>query len=118
MTVLLIFNHAPYDGTDVTWNALRLAKTLGASGNEVRIFLMNDSVDLARESCMAPEGYDQDLKGMLKELIELGAKVEVCGTCMARCGIHKNEPYYPGANKSTMAKLAEWVVSSDKVLTF
>jgi len=55
---------------------------------------------------------------MLKELIASQVEVEVCGTCMARCGIHKNEPYYEGANKSTMAKLGEWVADSDKVLTF
>ena len=28
----IILNHQPYDGTDVTWNALRLAKTLFKSG--------------------------------------------------------------------------------------
>ncbi|NCD34820.1 MAG: sulfur reduction protein DsrE [Spartobacteria bacterium] len=118
MSVLLIFNRQPYDNTDVTWNALRLAQTLVKQGETVRIFLMNDSVDLARESCVAPAGYDQDLKAMLKELIASNVEVEVCGTCMARCGIHKNEPYYEGTNKSTMAKLGEWVADSDKVLTF
>ncbi|MDF1569902.1 MAG: DsrE family protein [Spirochaetaceae bacterium] len=118
MSILFIFNRQPYDTTDVTWNALRLAQTLVDNGETVRIFLMNDSVDLARESCVPPPGYDQDLKAMLKHLIDSKVEVEVCGTCMARCGIHKNEPYYDGANKSTMAKLAEWVVSSDKVLTF
>lgn len=118
MSVLMIFNRQPYDNTDVTWNALRLAQTLVKQNQRVRIFLMNDSVDLARESCVSPEGYDQDLKAMLKELISLQVEVEVCGTCMARCSIHKNEPYYAGANKSTMAKLAEWVADSDKVLTF
>jgi uncharacterized protein involved in oxidation of intracellular sulfur len=37
---------------------------------------------------------------------------------MARCGIHKNEPYFPGAEKSTMAQLASWVVESDRVISF
>lgn len=118
MSILFVLNRQPYDFTDVTWNALRLAQTLVKQKQMVRIFLMNDSVDLARESCVAPEGYDQDLKAMLKELIASGVEVEVCGTCMARCGIHKNEPYYEGANKSTMGKLAEWVADSEKVLTF
>ena len=118
MNVLIVFNHAPYDGTDVTWNSLRLAGKLAENGHAVRIFLMNDSVDLARESCRAPAGYDQDLVAMLKALIAQGVAVKVCGTCMARCGIHKNEPYYAGANTSTMADLAEWVADSDRVLTF
>jgi len=42
---LLVFNRNPYDGTDITWNALRLAEKLLNTGLEVNIFLMNDSVD-------------------------------------------------------------------------
>jgi uncharacterized protein involved in oxidation of intracellular sulfur len=118
MSLLFILNRQPYDSTDVTWNALRLATKLKENQKDVRIFLMNDAVDLARESCTPPVGYDQDLKAMLKKLIALGVPVEVCGTCMARCGLHKNEPYYAGANHSTMAKLAEWVSECEKVLTF
>ncbi len=118
MKVLIIFNREPYDNTDVSWNGLRLAETLRKSGQEVRIFLMNDSVDMARDACKAPEGYDQDLSLMLKGLISNGVLVKVCGTCMTRCGIYKNHPYFEGAEKSTMVALAEWVVDSDKVLTF
>jgi uncharacterized protein involved in oxidation of intracellular sulfur len=118
MSVLIIFNGQPYDGTDVAWNGLRLAGKLMEKGRDVRIFLMNDAVDMARDACMPPEGYDQDLTRMLKELVAEGVPVKVCGTCMARCGIHKNQPYFDGAEKSTMAALAEWVVDSDTVLTF
>jgi len=116
--VLIIFNREPYDNTDVTWNGLRLAETLRKKGNEVRIFLMNDAVDMARDVCKPPVGYDQDLAQMLRDLISNGVPVEVCGTCMARCGIYKNHPYFEGANKSTMGFLANWVADSDKVLTF
>lgn len=118
MIILVVFNRQPYDSTDVTWNGLRLAETLVRQGQTVRIFLMNDAVDMARESCLPPVGYDQDLKAILKGLIAAGVSVEVCGTCMARCGIHRNEPYYEGAIRSTMGRLAEWVSTSDKVLTF
>ncbi len=118
MNVLIIFNRPPYDNTDVTWNGLRLAETLRGKGQNVRIFLMNDSVDMARDACKAPEGYDQDLSQMLKELISKDVKVKVCGTCMARCGIYKNHPYFEGANKSTMGELADWIADSDKILTF
>lgn len=116
--VLIIFNHNPYDGTDVTWNGLRLADRLLDAGADVRIFLMNDAVDMARDMCKPPEGYDQDLVAMLKALISRGGSVKVCGTCMARCGLYRNVPYYPGAEKSTMPALAKWVIESDKVLTF
>lgn len=118
MKILIVLNREPYDSTDVIWNALRLANTLVDGGQEVRCFLMNDAVDLARDACRPPEGYDQDLSQMLKSLIGRGVVVNVCGTCMARCGIYKNHPYFDGAGHSTMKALAEWVVDSDKVLTF
>ncbi len=117
MNTLILFNHQPYDGSDVTWNGLRLAEKLREGGMEVRIFLMNDAVDLARDTAVPPEGYFH-LGGMLKDLISKGAVVKVCGTCMARCGLHKGEPYFEGAQESTMGELAEWVKDADRLLTF
>ena len=118
MKILLVFNRQPYDNTDVTWNGLRLAGKLVDGRNEVRIFLMNDAVDMARDACHPPEGYDQDLSRMLKDLIRQEVLVKVCGTCMARCGIYKNHPYFEGAEKSTMQALADWVVDSERVIPF
>ena len=118
MKILIVFNREPYDNTDVTWNGLRLADKLQEARQEVRIFLMNDSVDMARDVSKPPENYDQDLSEMLKDLISKGVPVKVCGTCMARCGIYKNHPYFEGAEKATMPELAEWVIDSDKVMTF
>jgi len=118
MSVLIIFNREPYDGTDVTWNGLRLADKLREGGQAVRIFLMNDAVDMARQVLKKPATYDQDLVQMLRDLIAKGVAVKVCGTCMARCGIHKNQPYFPGAEQSTMGQLAAWVVESDRVISF
>lgn len=118
MKVLIIFNRDPYDSTDVTWNGLRLADKLVDAGGDVRVFLMNDAVDMARDACRPPEGYDQDLGRMLKDLIGRGVAVKVCGTCMARCGIYKNQPYFEGAEHSTMPALSEWVLDSDRVITF
>ncbi len=118
MKVLIIFNREPYDSTDVTWNGLRLAKTLMKNNVELRIFLMNDAVDMARDVCKPPEGYDQDLSKMLKDLISNKVEVKVCGTCMARCGMYKNHPYFEGAEMSTMQDLASWVIDSDKVISF
>jgi uncharacterized protein involved in oxidation of intracellular sulfur len=37
---------------------------------------------------------------------------------MARCGLYRNHPYFDGAEHSTLQALSEWVVDSDKVLTF
>jgi len=118
MSTLIIFNHQPYDGSDIAWNGLRLAKTLQENGQEVKIFLMNDSVDLAREVTVKPEFYEYDLIQMLKDLYQSGVKLKVCGTCQARCGLNKNQPYFNDEIKGTMGDLALWLVESDKVLTF
>jgi uncharacterized protein involved in oxidation of intracellular sulfur len=118
MNTLIILNHQPYDGSDVAYNALRLVKTLHEKGIEIQIFLMNDSVDLARDSTKKPEFYDYDLVLMLKELYQNGIKLKVCGSCQARCGINKNEPYFDENIKSTMSELASFVIECDKVLTF
>ncbi len=118
MKVLIVLNRQPYDGTDVTWNALRLVGKLMEKGIDVRMFLMNDAVDLARNETVKPENYDQDLVSILKDLVKKGMPLKVCGTCMVRCGIFKNRPYFEGAKKATMNELADWVIESDKVITF
>ncbi len=116
--ITIILNHQPYDGTDVTWNALRLAKTLFKSGEKVNIFLMNDAVDLARDKTLKADNYDYDLVVMLKEMYKDGINLQVCGTCNARCGLFKNEPYFDEKVASTMQILADWVIESKKVISF
>ena len=117
MKTLIIFNFNPYDGTDVTWNGLRLVDKLLNIGVEVRLFLMNDSVDMARDKAKPPEGFF-DLGKMLKDLIAKSVPVKVCGTCKVRCGIHKGEPYFEETQEAKMTELAEWVKEADKVITF
>ena len=117
MKILIIFNKAPYGGTDVSWNGLRLAEQLLKLDLNVEIFLMNDSVDLARDEAKPPEGYF-DLGQMLKDLIAKGVPVKVCGTCKARCGIHKGKPYFEGAEEAKMSELAMWIKEADKLITF
>lgn len=115
--ILFIFNRNPYDGTDVTWNGLRLIEKLLDLKLEIRIFLMNDSVDLARDATKPMEGFFH-LGKMLKDIIAKGVPVKVCGICKIRCGIHKGKPYFEGAQEAKMPELAEWVKDSDKVITF
>jgi len=118
MNILVIFNHQPYDGSDVAWNGLRLVKNLHERGENVRVFLMNDSVDLARECNTKPDAYDHDLVAMLKDLYRDGVELKVCGTCQARCGLFKNEPYFAEEIKGTMPELGDWTIEADQVITF
>lgn len=54
---------------------------------------------------------------MLKFSITKGAKVKLCGGCADARGL-KNAPLIEGVEMSTMAEFTQWVVDSDKVLTF
>ena len=94
-----------------------MAEQLLNTGSEVCVFLMNDSVDLARDVTKPPDGYF-DLGEMLKGLIGKNVPVKVCGTCKVRCGIHKGEPYFDGAQEAKMTELAQWIQEADKVVSF
>lgn len=115
MKLLLILNRTPYDGTDVTWNALRLAGQSQQNGLAVRIFLMNDAVGLARQGL--DKGNDYDLQGMLLEIIANGAAVKLCKSCIARCGIGEGSRR-PEVAIGTMPELVEWIADSERVVTF
>ena len=78
MKILLILANQPYNGSD---NALRLADSLHKKSEEVRIFLMNDAVDLVRDGTEKPGDYDIDPVAKLKELYRGGAALKVCGSC-------------------------------------
>jgi uncharacterized protein involved in oxidation of intracellular sulfur len=116
MKLLLILSHKPYDGTDVAWNALRLADTSVGMGHEVRIFVMNDAVDITR-SGSKPEASEFDLGAMLQDVEKKGAQVKLCTTCINRCGIAKGQLL--NANwPAGMKDLVQWTAESDKAITF
>lgn len=114
-SVLIILSDAPYDG-DATWNALRLAGTLAERGSPVRIFVMNDAIDVVRAGS-TPLGAEFDLQAMLRDLLKKGARLKICTTCVNRCGIGHGE-VIPEAVMASMADLAEWVVESDRAVVF
>ncbi len=117
MKVLFIINDAPY-GTEKAYNAMRLAMMIQKehADVEVRIFLMADAVTCAIPKQSAPQGY-YNLERMLKSVIQKGGIVKACGTCSDARGIREIS-LIEGVEISTMSQMSEWVVNSDKVLTF
>jgi uncharacterized protein involved in oxidation of intracellular sulfur len=115
--ILIWINDAPY-GTEKAYNALRLANQLGKEHEdvEVRIFLMADAAGCAVANQKTPDGY-YTIERMMKFAIAKGAKVKICGTCAEARGL-KNVQLIEGTEISTMAELTNWVVDSDKVVTF
>ncbi|MHC1589494.1 MAG: DsrE/DsrF/TusD sulfur relay family protein [Candidatus Hecatellaceae archaeon] len=106
MSLLIILDRNSYDGSDVAWNALRLAQKAASSGFQVRMFLINDGVDLGREGVKPPEGFF-DLGEMLKETMRMGVEVKACRTCLHRCGVHKGKPYMENVKTATMGELVD-----------
>ena len=115
--VLIVINDAPY-GSEKPYNALRLAIQLSKDHEdvEVRVFLMADAANCALPNQNTPNGY-YNIERMLKVIIAKGAKVKICGSCADARGL-KNIPLIEGTEISTMAELTNWVMDSEKVVTF
>lgn len=117
MKILIIVNDAPY-GSEKTYNALRLAMKLQQehTGTELRVFLMADAVTAALPGQTTPQGY-YNIERMLHAVTNKGGLVKACGSCIEGRGLEKIR-LIDGIEVSTMSQLAQWVVESDKVLTF
>ncbi len=117
MKTLFIINDAPY-GSEKAYNALRIANQLNKEQPEmeVRIFLMADGANCAIGGQNTPNGY-YNIERMLKFSLNKGTKVKICRSCAEARGL-KNLPLIEGAEISSLAELTNWVVDSDKVLTF
>lgn len=117
MTLLFILNDAPY-GSEKLYNALRLAMKLQQehSDAEVRVFLMADAVTASIPAQTTPQGY-YNIERMLKAVLSKHGQIKICGTCVEARGIDKLGSI-DGLEISTMSQLAQWVIDSDKVLTF
>ena len=117
MRILFILNDAPY-GSEKLYNALRLAMKLQQehADAELRIFLMADAVIAALPNQTTPQGY-YNVERMLKAILSKGGQVKACGTCIEARGLEKLA-LIEGIEVSTMSQLAQWVMDSDKVLTF
>ena len=117
MKVLIIINDAPY-GSEKAYNALRIALQLQkeTSKPEVRIFLMADSATCAASGQTVPQGY-YNIETMLSVVIFQKGQVKICGSCANARGL-KDLNLVEGAQISNMPELGQWIVDSDKVLTF
>jgi uncharacterized protein involved in oxidation of intracellular sulfur len=114
--MLIVLNDPAY-GSERTYNGLRLALSLAkAEEVELRVFLMGDSVTVAKPAQKTPDGY-YNLERMLKSLAPKGIAVGACGTCIDARGM-TDEPLVEGVHRSTLAELTTWTIWAAKVITF
>ena len=112
---LFILNDPPY-GTERSYNALRLARSLLNAGQEVRVFLMGDAAACAAAGQKVPQGY-YNLGDMLGTVARRNGEISVCGTCMDARGIAESD-LAEGARRGTLTQLTEWTSWADKALVF
>jgi uncharacterized protein involved in oxidation of intracellular sulfur len=115
-TYLLILNDPPY-GTERSYNALRLARSLLNSNEaDVKVFLIGDAASCAKGGQKVPSGF-YNIGDMLGAVIRRKGEVSVCGTCMDARGI-ADADLVQGALRGTMDLLTEWTQGAEKVLVF
>ena len=112
---LFILNDPPY-GTERSYNAVRLARSLLNAQEEVRVFLMGDAAACAASGQKVPQGY-YNLADMLGAVARRKGEISVCGTCMDARGMSE-ERLIEGAKRGTMDILTEWTEWADKLLVF
>ncbi len=113
---LVVLNDPAY-GTERSYNGLRLAHALAKrDGEEVRIFLLADSVTCALAGQQTPNGY-YNLERLINSAVRHGAQVGLCGTCMDARAIREDQ-LVDGAHRSTLEELTDWTLWADKVITF
>ncbi|MBW9222374.1 DsrE/DsrF/TusD sulfur relay family protein [Methanothermococcus sp. SCGC AD-155-C09] len=114
MKFTVIITTPPY-GHERAYSALRFALTSLLEGIDINIFLIEDGVYLAKNSqnpSQAPNYLEY-----LKNCIESGAIVKVCGPCCKARGLSE-EDLLEGVILSTMHDLVDFVKESDKVISF
>jgi len=62
-----------------------------------------------------PEGY-YNIAKMLRALVNRGATVGSCGTCLDARGVSEDMTA-EGVNRSSMAELAEWTIWAEKIVS-
>ncbi|MBT2212765.1 MULTISPECIES: DsrE/DsrF/TusD sulfur relay family protein [Actinomadura] len=115
MRILFVLHDPPY-GTERTYNGLRWAAqmmTTGAS-NEVRVFLFGDAVASVQDGQSTPNGF-YNVGRMVQGLVEHGASVGSCGTCLDARGIDEKR-LVKGCHRSSMKELAAWTEWADKAI--
>ena len=116
ITYLFIFNDSPY-GTQRTYNGLRLAVSLAKpADSQLLIFLLGDGV-LTGLGQPAPMNAFYNPQEMLKQLLQRGARIGACRTCLEARGIG-DEMLLEGVKRSTLDDLTTWTEEADKVLSF
>ncbi len=114
MRFLFVLHDSPY-GIERVYNGIRWARSmLGNGEHEVKMFLFGDAVVSVMSDQRTPQGYYNVAK-MMRVLVDRGAEVGSCGTCMDARGITE-DMMAKGVHRSSMAELATWTTWADRTI--
>ena len=114
--ITVILNEGP--ATMRSWNGIRLAGGLLDVNIEVEIILFDEAVFCAKKAQKPPE----ELKGLnlgqkLSDLIKLGVKILICGSCCESRGL-KKEDLIEDAEVCCLTDVANAIKTSKQTLVF
>lgn len=115
MRFLFVLHDPPY-GTERTYNGLRWARQMltEAEANEVRVFLFGDAVVSIAADQKTPQGF-YNIGKMVEGLVDRGAQVGACGTCLDARGMSEDH-LVKGGHRSSMKELAGWTEWADRAI--
>jgi tRNA 2-thiouridine synthesizing protein D len=119
--ITVIVGEPPY-GTERLYTALRFVIAATHQGHSVNLFLFEDAVFAPKKGQKPQEFPIKDEKmprveQLLKAAISEGVKVLMCGVCSSERAVSENE-IIEGVKIGSMKDLVNWVLESDKVVTF
>lgn len=105
----------PYTYEDVD-SVIKISNAALDKGHDVSIFLFCDSA-IASNAKIKPVRGDRKIPDLLKQIIDRGAHVEICGICMDYRGI-TSDMVVEGASPSGLPELAELIYTTDRFISF
>ena len=121
-TITVLVGEPPY-GKERVYSTLRFVLAALHEGHSVNIFLFEDSVLVPKKGqkpSEMPSVLDERMPNceeLIKAAIAQGAKVKICGVCAAERSLDKSE-VLEGAEITSIRDLVQWVLDSDKVVSF
>lgn len=121
-SITLIVGDPAY-GKQRMYTVLRFTQTALSGGDEINIFLLEDAIFSAKkgQSPMGFPGYSNEkmpsCEEMIKSALKQGASIKICTVCAKERGMKKEE-LIEGVQIASMQDLVQWVIESDKVVSF
>lgn len=120
-TITVVVGDAPY-GRQRIYTALRFSLVALHEGHGVNLFLFEDAVFAAKKGQQPPEMPVGDAgmpncEEMLRAAIQEGLTVKACRVCCSERGVRAEE-IVEGVELASMVDLVNWVVETDRTVSF